>query len=319
MKGKIMDTFTSGIARNFSIALICAVLAACATTQRSSSGGEQAPAPIDDAGSTTPQTVKPDAQTKAPDVKAAPTPPAPAKPLPADEPAPRASATPPSESSAAAASAESEEMQLKRELAEQDAEINKIRSQRAEAAKIEQQAAQESQVSKGDGRVPVPEGTPVVTKPRGAAPSKREEDIAVFPEGSKGAQAAAAGRAAAGAELETENPAPPPGAMDRSVYFAYNEAAIPAKYDAVVLANAAYLKTNSGVKAEIQGNCDERGSREYNLALGTRRARAVKRALELAGTDASRIEVVSFGSEKPIATGKDEESYSKNRRVDIVY
>src|SRR4026207_1068163 len=125
-------------------------------------------------------------------------PPPPAGRRPADEPAPRASATPPSESSteAAAASAESEEMQLKRELAEQEAEINKIRSQRAEAAKIEQQAAQESQVSKGDGRVPVPEGTPVVTKPRGAPPSKREEDIAVFPEGSKGAQAAAAGGAA---------------------------------------------------------------------------------------------------------------------------
>jgi peptidoglycan-associated lipoprotein len=94
---------------------------------------------------------------------------------------------------------------------------------------------------------------------------------------------------------------------------------VPDKYDSMLVAHAAYLKAHPDFKAEVQGNCDERGSREYNLALGARRAESVKRALELAGADGSRISAISYGSEKPVATGKDEESYSQNRRVDIVY
>jgi peptidoglycan-associated lipoprotein len=69
----------------------------------------------------------------------------------------------------------------------------------------------------------------------------------------------------------------------------------------------------------VEGNCDERGSREYNLALGQRRADSVKRALTLLGVPASQIETVSFGSEKPKATNHDEQAYADNRRSDLMY
>jgi peptidoglycan-associated lipoprotein len=103
------------------------------------------------------------------------------------------------------------------------------------------------------------------------------------------------------------------------VYFGYDQYSVPDEYDEMLLANAAYLKAHPALKTEVQGNCDERGSREYNLALGARRAQAVKRALELAGADGDRIAAISYGAEKPLATGKDEASYSQNRRADIVY
>ena len=69
----------------------------------------------------------------------------------------------------------------------------------------------------------------------------------------------------------------------------------------------------------IEGNCDERGSREYNLALGQRRADSVKRALTLLGVPADQIQTVSYGSEKPKATSHDEQAYAENRRSDLIY
>jgi len=76
---------------------------------------------------------------------------------------------------------------------------------------------------------------------------------------------------------------------------------------------------NTDLKIAVQGNCDDRGSREYNLALGQRRADSVKRAMVLLGVGDKQIETVSFGAEKPVAFGQDEESWAKNRRADIVY
>jgi peptidoglycan-associated lipoprotein len=87
----------------------------------------------------------------------------------------------------------------------------------------------------------------------------------------------------------------------------------------MIVGHAAFLKAHPDYKAEVQGNCDERGSREYNLALGARRAESVKRALELAGAEGANIKTVSFGAEKPVAFGQDEESYRQNRRADIRY
>jgi peptidoglycan-associated lipoprotein len=80
-----------------------------------------------------------------------------------------------------------------------------------------------------------------------------------------------------------------------------------------------YLRANRDLKVEIQGNCDERGSREYNLGLGNQRALAVKAALELLGIASDRISITSFGSEKPVALGHDESSWKQNRRADFVY
>jgi peptidoglycan-associated lipoprotein len=105
----------------------------------------------------------------------------------------------------------------------------------------------------------------------------------------------------------------------RSVYYDFDMYNIRDEFQAVVEAHAKFMLQNKDLKVRIEGNCDERGSREYNLALGQRRADAVKRAMTLLGVPASQIETVSFGAEKPKALGHDEESWAENRRSDIVY
>jgi peptidoglycan-associated lipoprotein len=105
----------------------------------------------------------------------------------------------------------------------------------------------------------------------------------------------------------------------RSVYFDYDMYTIKDEYKAVVEAHARYLRDNPGAKMMIQGNADERGSREYNVGLGQRRSDTVKRALILLGAREGQIESVSLGEEKPQADGHDESAWSKNRRSDILY
>jgi peptidoglycan-associated lipoprotein len=104
-----------------------------------------------------------------------------------------------------------------------------------------------------------------------------------------------------------------------SVYFGYDKYDVASEYQPLVTAHAKYLRDHSGAKVAIQGNCDERGSREYNLALGQRRADAVGKIMALSGVPSGQIETVSFGEEKPMATGHDEAAWSQNRRSDIVY
>jgi peptidoglycan-associated lipoprotein len=105
----------------------------------------------------------------------------------------------------------------------------------------------------------------------------------------------------------------------RSVYFDYDSYVVKEDYRQLVLAHAQYLRSNPSAKAIMQGNTDERGSREYNLALGQRRADAVKYAMTLSGAKEAQIESVSLGEEKPRATEHDEASWAENRRVDIRY
>jgi len=105
----------------------------------------------------------------------------------------------------------------------------------------------------------------------------------------------------------------------RSIYFDFDSFVIKQEHQALVQAHARYLKDNAQAKVILQGNADERGSREYNLALGQKRADAVKRAMEVLGVKESQIESVSFGEEKPRAPGHDEASWAENRRADIVY
>jgi peptidoglycan-associated lipoprotein len=90
-------------------------------------------------------------------------------------------------------------------------------------------------------------------------------------------------------------------------------------FQPMVEAHAEFLLDNGDLRVRVEGNCDERGSREYNLALGQRRADSVKRAMTLLGVPASRIETVSFGAEKPRVLGSNEEAWAENRRSDIVY
>ena len=105
----------------------------------------------------------------------------------------------------------------------------------------------------------------------------------------------------------------------RTVYFDYDSFAIKPEYQAVIDAQARYLKANKNLKAAVEGHTDERGGRDYNLALGQKRSEAVRRALGLLGVADAQVEAVSFGKEKPAAQGTDEASFAKNRRAEITY
>jgi peptidoglycan-associated lipoprotein len=105
----------------------------------------------------------------------------------------------------------------------------------------------------------------------------------------------------------------------RNIYYEYDHYDIKEEYVPIIEAHAKFLMSHTNLKIIVQGNCDDRGSREYNLALGQRRADSVKRAMVLLGVNEKQSETVSFGAEKPVAFGQDEESWAKNRRSDIVY
>ena len=105
----------------------------------------------------------------------------------------------------------------------------------------------------------------------------------------------------------------------RSVYFDFDSYIVKDEFKGVVEAHAKYLVAHKERKVAIQGNTDERGGREYNLALGQKRAEAVRKAMALLGVPESQIEAVSFGKEKPKAQGSDEAAWAENRRSDIAY
>ena len=108
-----------------------------------------------------------------------------------------------------------------------------------------------------------------------------------------------------------------PGA--RSVYYEYDKAELSSEDRRLIEANARYLREHPDMKARVEGNADERGSAEYNLALGQQRSAGVQKVMTLLGVPEGRIEAVSFGKEKPKASGHTETSWSENRRSDIVY
>jgi peptidoglycan-associated lipoprotein len=105
----------------------------------------------------------------------------------------------------------------------------------------------------------------------------------------------------------------------RSIYYDFDKSIIKDEYMPLVKAHAGYLVDHRGAQITVQGNCDERGSREYNLALGQRRAEGVKKAMVIVGASSSQIETVSFGKEKPRCTEHSESCWAKDRRSDIVY
>jgi peptidoglycan-associated lipoprotein len=105
----------------------------------------------------------------------------------------------------------------------------------------------------------------------------------------------------------------------RSVFFNFDNYNVSDTYKPLISAHAGYLEQHANRKIDIQGNTDERGSSEYNLALGQRRAESVRKALAALGVPAAQMEAISFGKEKPKATGHDEAAWEQNRRADIVY
>lgn len=105
----------------------------------------------------------------------------------------------------------------------------------------------------------------------------------------------------------------------RVIYFDYDKDVVKAEYASLVQAHANFLSQNRNRKIRLEGHADERGSREYNMALGQRRADAVRKAASVLGVGGDRMESLSFGEDKPKATGHDEASWAQNRRVEIVY
>jgi peptidoglycan-associated lipoprotein len=105
----------------------------------------------------------------------------------------------------------------------------------------------------------------------------------------------------------------------RVVYFDFDKSDIKGDFRDLIQAHAEYLASHANVSVTLEGHTDERGTREYNIALGERRANAVQRMLTLQGASASQIRVVSYGEERPAALGHDEDAWSLNRRAEFIY
>jgi peptidoglycan-associated lipoprotein len=109
------------------------------------------------------------------------------------------------------------------------------------------------------------------------------------------------------------------GEMGNIIYFDFDQSELRPEYGDLLARHAQQLANNSRMKVRLEGHADERGSREYNIGLGERRAQSVRRMLLIQGAAAEQISTVSFGEERPAALGSDEEAYAQNRRVEIKY
>jgi peptidoglycan-associated lipoprotein len=151
-----------------------------------------------------------------------------------------------------------------------------------------------------------------------STPVKTPEPVAATPAPQPAAKPDT--RAVATVNAEVDPLDDPKGALaQRSVYFDFDSYVIKSDYNLLVSNHAKYLESHKQRKVLIQGNTDERGGSEYNLALGQKRAEAVRKAMTALGVADTQTEAVSFGKEKPKAAGHDEAAWSQNRRDDIVY
>jgi peptidoglycan-associated lipoprotein len=105
----------------------------------------------------------------------------------------------------------------------------------------------------------------------------------------------------------------------RSVYFDFDDATVKSEFNGLIENHGKYLQGNPRLTVRIEGNADERGSAEYNLALGQKRAESVVRALKIFGVKDSQMEPTSYGEERPVAAGQGESAWGQNRRADVVY
>lgn len=141
--------------------------------------------------------------------------------------------------------------------------------------------------------------------------------------GMAGGQGSGSGGAASGVAPVTIDPnaqnAAGPVGVARIVYFDYDSYTVKPEYQSLIDGHARFLKANSQRRVSIEGHTDDRGGREYNLALGQKRSEAVRRALTLLGVNDSQIEAVSFGKEKPAVQGGGESAWAQNRRAEISY
>lgn len=142
------------------------------------------------------------------------------------------------------------------------------------------------------------------------------------PVGSAGGAAAGGGtdsRGVTGVQVDGQGLGQPPKNLARVVYFDYDDYTVRGEFSPVLEGHARFLNADRSRRVALEGHTDERGGREYNLALGQKRADAVRRSLGLLGVSEAQMESVSFGKEKPANPGADEESYRQNRRVELTY
>jgi peptidoglycan-associated lipoprotein len=122
-----------------------------------------------------------------------------------------------------------------------------------------------------------------------------------------------------GVDIGQKSPSADSPAGPRTVYFDYDSFAVKPEFQGVIDSNARYIRADKGRRVAVEGHTDERGGREYNLALGQKRAESVRSALGLLGVADAQMEAVSFGKEKPSVPGADEGAMAKNRRAEIHY
>jgi peptidoglycan-associated lipoprotein len=154
------------------------------------------------------------------------------------------------------------------------------------------------------------------TKPPKTAPPAPASEVGAGSQASGAGGANAAGQNAG----EDETAGPQAGLLaKRVVYFDFDSSEIKGEGTDIVGAHAKYLANNPSARVRLEGHTDDRGSREYNIGLGERRAQSVRRALLLQGATEAQLSTVSYGAERPAVAGHDEAAWAKNRRVEIVY
>ena len=119
--------------------------------------------------------------------------------------------------------------------------------------------------------------------------------------------------------VTSDNLAAGPNGVTKVIYFDYDSFVVKAEFQNAIEGHAQFLKNNPRAEVSLEGHTDERGGREYNLALGQKRADAVRQSLSLLGVSSAQVESVSFGEEKPAIQGSDESAFSKNRRTEFFY
>jgi peptidoglycan-associated lipoprotein len=149
---------------------------------------------------------------------------------------------------------------------------------------------------------------------------KKDTGVAVEDRGAQAAEEAATAGVGGYGDLSLESLNDPNSPLaQRVIYFAFDSSEVAPEDRELIAAHASVLAANPQLKVSVEGHGDERGSREYNIGLGDRRAQAVRRMLEVQGVSPDQITTVSYGEEKPAVEGHDESAWSMNRRVELVY
>jgi len=160
-------------------------------------------------------------------------------------------------------------------------------------------------------------GKPLQKVPKTAGAVAGDESAGAL---ASGAQNSGTNAANAGTVGDTQgNGASAPANVARLIYFDFDSSEIRPEFVPVIAAHAHALARNASVRVRLEGHTDERGSPEYNIGLGERRAQAVRRALMLQGVTDAQLATVSYGEERPAAAGQDESAWAKNRRVEFIY